>query len=188
MIVAGLLQVVITYSQQSGSLKTGDKAPLFTAKDDNNSTWDINNFLGKKNIVLFFYPAAMTGGCTSQACGYRDDMDDFAKYDAIVAGISGDEPENLKLFREVHNLNFPLLSDPSGEIASKYGVPAGKGGSVTREINGHKHILNRGVTAKRWTFIINKEGLISYINQEVSASNDSKNVLNFLMSLNMKNN
>ncbi len=167
-------------AQESALLKTGDKAPSFTAFDDKNQVWNINDYIGKKNIVIFFYPAAMTGGCTSQACAYRDSYADIEKENAIVVGISGDEVKNLKYFRDAHNLNFPLLSDNTGDIARKFGVPVGKGNSITRTIEGKEILLQRGVTTRRWTFIVNKEGFISYINQEVNAGNDSREVLNIL--------
>ena len=167
-------------AQESAPLKKGDKAPSFTAYDDKNQVWNINEYLGKKNIVIFFYPAAMTGGCTSQACAYRDSYADIKKENAIVVGISGDEVENLKYFKEANNLNFPLLSDNTGDIARKFGVPVGKGNSITRKINDKEVVLQRGVTARRWTFIVNREGNISYINQEVNAGNDSREVFNIL--------
>jgi peroxiredoxin Q/BCP len=167
-------------AQEFNVLKTGDKAPVFAALNDNNAPWDVSTYLGKKNIVVYFYPAAMTGGCTAQACAYRDSQKEFEAENAIVVGISGDEVENLKVFREAHNLNFPLLSDPTGEIAKKFGVPLGAGNSITREINGKQVVLQRGVTAKRWTFVIGTDGLIRYVNQEVAAANDPKEVLGIL--------
>jgi len=176
----GIFHFSVLQSQPPVSLKPGDKAPVFTAKNDNDQFWNINHYLGKKNIVLFFYPAAMTGGCTNQACAYRDNIDELTELDAIVVGISGDEVDNLKLFKEAHSLNFPLLSDPSGEIAGKFGVPVSGGGSIQREVNDKKYTLARGVTAKRWTFIVDKEGFIRYVNRNVNATNDSKNVLGVL--------
>lgn len=175
-----ILLAPVSFAQESKPLKTGDKAPLFTALDDKNQTFDISKHLGKKNIVIFFYPAAMTGGCTNQACAYRDSQAELEKENAMVIGISGDEVENLKVFRDAHNLNFPLLSDNKGEIAKKFGVPVGAGNSITREVAGKEIILQRGVTAKRWTFIVNKRGEIAYVNQEVNAAKDSEDVLNIL--------
>ena len=177
---AGILINPVLSAQDTKPLKAGDKAPSFTAYNDNNQLWNSNEYLGKKNIVIFFYPAAMTGGCTNQACAYRDDAAELEKENAIVVGISGDEVENLKLFKQAHDLNFPLLSDPSGEIASKFGVPLGDGNSITRNIGGLEYILKRGVTARRWTFIVNTEGKIIYVNQEVKAASDSQEVLNVL--------
>ena len=162
------------------SLSVGDKAPEFTALSDDGSTWDIKKFLGRKNIVIYFYPAAMTGGCTKQACSYRDHMDDLNSADITVVGISGDKVEGLRLFKQAENLNFTLLSDEKGEIAKAFGVPAGEGGAIKRTVAGTEHELVRGVTAKRWTFIIGKDKKIIYKNEAVNAEKDTEEVLNFI--------
>ena len=163
-----------------GGLKVGDAAPVFTAKTDADVTWNFAEQMGKKNVVLYFYPAAMTGGCTKQACSYRDQLGDLEAHDAVVVGISGDDVAALKVFKKAHNLNFSLLSDFDGSIAGKYGVPLRDGGTLTRVVDDMEVLLNRGVTASRWTFIIGKDGKIKYINQQVDAENDSKAVLDVL--------
>lgn len=169
--------------QTGSTLKTGDKVPLFTATDENGNTWSIKDFIGKKTIVIYFYPAAMTGGCTNQACNYRDDQIKFGEKNAIVVGISGDEVENLLLFKQVHNLNFTLLSDKDGTIARQFGVPVSEGGSFEQDVAGKKYSLNRAITASRWTFIADKDGDIRYINRSVDATGDSKNVLDVIEEL-----
>ena len=173
-----ILLTLIVNSQNT--LKVGDKAPLFSVKSDDGSTWNLADYIGKKNIVLYFYPAAMTGGCTKQACSYRDHLEDLNKANAIVAGISGDDVAALQVFRKAQNLNFPLLSDFDGSVAKSYGVPTGAGGNITRNVDNADVVLNRGVTAQRWTFIIGTDGLISTINQKVDAENDYKSVLEVL--------
>jgi peroxiredoxin Q/BCP len=115
-----------------------------------------------------------------QVCSYRDHQDDLASANAIVVGISGDKIENLKLFREADNLNFPLLSDEKGLIANSFGVPIGEGASLKRTIGGVEHELVRDITIKRWTFIVGKDGKIIYKNEAVNAEKDSEEVLNFL--------
>jgi peroxiredoxin Q/BCP len=162
------------------NLKTGDTAPVFSAPSDDDKVWNLQDYLGKKNIVLYFYPAAMTGGCTKQACSYRDHLGDLGNADAIVVGISGDDVSALKVFKKAQNLNFALLSDHDGKIASLYGVPVGAGGTITRKIDDLDVVLNRGVTAQRWTFIIGKDGKVKYINTKVDAENDYKAVLDAL--------
>jgi peroxiredoxin Q/BCP len=178
-----LLGIVINGFSQNVVLKVGDKAPEFSATTDDGSTWDLKNYVGKENIVVYFFPAAMTAGCTKEACAYRDVKEDIKSANAMVVGISGDNVEGLKLFKKAENLNFPLLSDSMGEIAKKFGVPTHDGGKITREIDGKSYDLVRGITASRWTFIIDKNGKISYINEKVDAPNDANQVLQF-----MKNN
>ena len=166
------------YSQNT--LSPGDKAPLFKATADDGSTWDLSKFIGKEYIVIYFFPGAMTSGCTKQACSYRDHIQDLTSADAIVVGISGDKIENLKLFRQAENLNFPLLSDEKGNIAKTFGVPIGEGGSIKRTVGGVEHELVRDIAIKRWTFIVGKDGKIVYKNDAVDPEKDSEQVLNFL--------
>lgn len=181
-----LLSILLLFSgitvafSQSGTLKVGDKAPEFKAVADDGSTWALNEHIGKKNIVVYFYPAAMTGGCTKQACAYRDMHTEIESVDALVVGVSGDSQEGLNVFKKAENLNFPLLTDESGEIAKKFGVPTRDGGMITREVGGESYDLVRGITASRWTFIINKDGEIAYINEQVDAENDASQVISFV--------
>lgn len=175
-----VLIVLSVVAVAQNSVKVGDKAPVFTAKSDTDTSWNLNDFVGKKNVVMFFYPAAMTGGCTAQACSYRDELGNLEAVDAVVVGISGDDVAALKIFKKAHDLNYALLSDFDGSIAAKYGVPTGAGGSLTRVVDDMEHVLNRGVTAQRWTIIVGKDGNIKYINQQVDAKNDSKAVLDVL--------
>ena len=181
--ISFLLLFVISmnlYSQEIKSLNIGDKAPDFETIADDGTSWSISNFVGKKYVVVYFYPAAMTGGCTKQACAYRDFKTDIESADAIVVGVSGDNVEGLRLFKKAENLNFTLLSDVSGEIAKSFGVPTRDGGTITREIDGKTFDLVRGNTANRWTFIVDKEGKIVYKNKQVDATKDTEEVLNFI--------
>jgi thioredoxin-dependent peroxiredoxin len=173
-----LLSSGVLSAQQS--LAVGDKVPEFKLTADNGSIWNINEFLGKKNIVVYFFPAAMTSGCTKEACSYRDRMADMQSADVVVVGISGDKIENMKLFKQSENLNFTLLSDEKGDVAKLFGVPIGGGGSIKRTVGGIEHELVRGVTAQRWTFIVGKDRKIIYKNETVNAEKDSEEVLNFI--------
>jgi len=161
-------------------LSVGAKAPEFKAISDNGSIWDIKKFLGEKYIVVYFYPAAMTGGCTKQACSYRDHKDDLQSAGVEVVGVSGDKIESLRLFKLAENLNFTLLSDEKGEIAKAFGVPVGEGGAIKRTVEGTEHELVRELTAKRWTFIIGKDRKIIYKNEAVNAEKDTEEVLDFI--------
>lgn len=178
-----LYSLVLPLQAQS-FLAPGDPAPLFSAMADDGSNWALEDHLGRKNLVLYFYPAAMTGGCTAQACAYRDFQEELEKVDALIVGISGDEVEGLKLFKKAHDLNFTLLSDPNGNIAELFGVPTRAGGSLSRELDGEFHELIRGVTTARWTFIIGRDGRIIYKNKEVNPEKDTEEVLNFLKNQN----
>jgi thioredoxin-dependent peroxiredoxin len=169
----------IAVSGQQG-LSVGDKAPEFKAIADDGSTWNIKKFLGKKDIVVYFYPAAMTSGCTKEACSYRDHRDDLQSAGIEVVGISGDKIENLRLFKQAEKLNFTLLSDEKGDIAKAFGVPLSEGGSIKRTVDGTEHELVRGVTEKRWTFIVGKNKKIIYKNESVNAEKDAEEILAFM--------
>ncbi|MFC2086936.1 peroxiredoxin [Bacteroidota bacterium] len=165
---------------ESNTLEVGAKVPDFKAKSDELKTWKSKDYIGKKNLIVYFYPAAFTGGCTKQACSYRDDLEEIENKDAIVVGVSGDKPENLKLFKEHYNLNFTLLSDETGEIARIFGVPVKEGKTISKEVDGKELSLTRGATISRWTFIIDKEGKVIHKSTQVNAANDSKAVIKVL--------
>ena len=104
-----------------------------------------------------------------------------------MVGISGDQPENLVYFKKAHNLNFTLLSDMDGTIAKAFGVPTKEGGSIQRDIDGASIELTRGVTAMRWTFIVDKKGQVVYIDNQVNATEDSQNTLAKIKNLILQN-
>lgn len=179
-VIAALLILISYGAQAQDGLKVGDKVPAFQAVTDDGNTWSLNDNLGDHYLVVYFYPAAMTGGCTAQACAYRDLSSDLESHDAKIVGVSGDKPENLKFFKKAHNLNFTLLSDESGEIAKKFGVPVRDGGTFEGEFDGTQFELDREITTSRQTYIIDKEGTVVYKNEQVDAANDSEEVLSFL--------
>jgi peroxiredoxin Q/BCP len=182
-IIITILAISLTQgSFAQNGLNIGDRVPGFEATADNGSVWNLSDHLGKEYLVVYFYPAAMTGGCTAQACNYRDMSSDLKKLNAMIVGVSGDNPEGLKFFKEAHNLNFTLLSDESGKIAGIFGVPTREGGVVKNEFNGKAFELERGVTTSRWTFILDKKGKVVYKNEQVKAKEDTADVLNFLKS------
>lgn len=164
-------------------VKVGDSVPNFTAVDQDGSEWVLRRQLREAEyLVVYFYPAAFTGGCTAQACSYRDQKGELAAVGAQVVGVSGDKPETLELFALEHSLNFTLLSDESGEISTIFGVPHGEGGSISREIQGRDLELERGTTIQRWTFILDSKGNLIYKDTEVDAAGDSNRVVEFLSS------
>jgi peroxiredoxin Q/BCP len=100
-------------------LEIGDKAPAFGLKDQHGETVRLSSFKGRK-VLVFFYPKALTSGCTTQACGLRDVADQVG--DTAIVGISPDEPDQQLKFDEKHSLGYPLLSDPEHKVADAYGV------------------------------------------------------------------
>ena len=167
-----LTTLALFATAQLHALDVGDKAPEFSTKDDAGKTWSSADHLGKKNIIVYFYPAAMTGGCTKQACSYRDGADKLAKLDAVVVAVSGDHVDALKNFKIAENLNFSLLSDTSGDISKAFGVPTRPGGKLKRTVQGKEVTLVRENTPARWTFVIGKDGKVIYKNSKVSPTKD----------------
>ncbi|MFN4261952.1 MAG: peroxiredoxin [Gemmataceae bacterium] len=159
-------------------LKVGDSAPKFTSVDDQGKPWNSADHVGKKVVVVYFYPADFTGGCTKQACSYRDDSELLKAKGVEVIGVSGDSVQTHQFFKNFHKLNFTLLADEDGSVAKKFGVPLGAGGTAKgKDLDGKDVAVKRKVTARRWTFVIDKDGKIAYINDKVNAAGDSKAVL-----------
>jgi peroxiredoxin Q/BCP len=136
--------------------KIGNMAPAFTLFDQEGNKVSLKDFKGKKNVLLYFYPKAMTPGCTVQACGITSAKKNFAKLETVVLGVSPDAPERLGRFVEKQKLNFTLLSDIDHNIADKYGSWGPKK-FMGREYDG---IL-------RQTFIIGKDGKLKEIFEKV---------------------
>ncbi|MDF1573581.1 MAG: peroxiredoxin [Bacteroidales bacterium] len=181
-----LISLILTgfLALSNGQAALGEKVSNFSTLDQDGKKWTLKSNLKKSDyLVIYFYPAAFTGGCTAQACSYRDQKGELASVGASVAGVSGDSPETLRLFALEHALNFPMLADESGEIAGIFGVPHGDGGTIQREIKGAALDLTRGTTIQRWTFILDRSGTLIYKDTEVDAAGDSGKVLEFLSSM-----
>jgi thioredoxin-dependent peroxiredoxin len=103
-------------------MNTGDKAPDFSAPDQTGTMRQLSDFLASGPVVLFFYPKAMTPGCTAESCHFRDLEAEFAELGAQLVGISADAVDRQKEFDEKHSLGYPLLSDPDRKIAKQFGV------------------------------------------------------------------
>jgi len=182
-IIALLSLTISVMAQNSNELNIGDQVSDFSGIDDNGNVWNSTN-VKTDFLVVYFYPAAMTGGCTAQACAYRDDKATFDKIGATIIGVSGDEVKNLKYFKESSQLNFPLISDSDGVISKTFGVPTKEGGSITREIDGENYLFSRGITASRWTFVLDKNRKIIYKNAKVNVAEDSKEVFEIIKKYN----
>ena len=139
-------------------LEPGDKAPAFALLDDTGTTVKLSDFKGKR-VLLYAYPAAMTPGCTKQACDFRDNLKAFAKQDLVIVGISPDKPEKLAKFREHDDLTFTLLSDPDKSVLASYGA------------FGEKMMYGKTVTGViRSTFVIDPKGTIEQAFYNVKAT------------------
>ena len=139
-------------------LEPADKAPDFSLLDDSGKTVKLSDFMGKR-VLLYAYPAAMTPGCTKQACDFRDNLTAFAKQGLVVIGISPDKPEKLAKFREHDDLTFTLLSDPDKAVLASYGA------------FGEKMMYGKKVTGViRSTFIIGATGKIEHAFYNVKAT------------------
>ncbi len=166
-----------TIMAQDKTLEVGDIAPEFEAPTADGTIWSSAERTDNGLLVVYFYPAAMTGGCTDQACSFRDNRTKLTEMGAEVVGISGDEVEGLAVFRRANRINFPLLSDSEGTIARKFGVPVHDGGTLTRQVDGEEVELVRGVTTARWTFIIDSEGKIVYRDTDVDPAGDGEAIV-----------
>src|SRR5438105_2652725 len=176
--IAALAAGKLLAEDKKVDLKVGDPAPEFEATDDQGNTWKSAEHVGKKVVVVYFYPADLTGGCTKQACGFRDDAQKLEEKGAEVVGISGDSVSNHQLFKKVHSLPFTLLADEQGDVAKKFGVPLKQGGDFkTKDLDGNPVELKRGVTAARWTFVIGKDGKIIHKNTKVLQPEKDRNAI-----------
>jgi peroxiredoxin Q/BCP len=172
-----------TFAGGKGGVNVGDKAPEFEAKDDQGKSWKSTDHVGKKIIVVYFYPADFTTGCTKQACGFRDDLAKLKGKNVAVVGISGDSVQTHGQFKKAEKLNFTLLSDSKGEVAKKFGVPTSPGGKASAVVDGEKLTFARDITIKRWTFIIDTKGNIAYKDMNVNAAQDSQKILDAVKNL-----
>jgi peroxiredoxin Q/BCP len=136
-------------------VKVGDRAPEFSLSDASGHSFRLADLRGKKPVVLYFYPKDDTPGCTKEACGFRDQYEEFQKLGAEVVGISSDSSASHQRFAAKHQLPFTLLADEGGAVRRLYGVPATLGllpGRVTFVIDREgvvRHVLNSQLAAKR---------------------------------------
>jgi peroxiredoxin Q/BCP len=184
LILAGSL---LAQDEQKVELKVGDAAPVFSATNDQGKTWKSADLVGKKFVVVYFFPADFTSGRRAQAQKFRDNMNALNEKGIVVVGVSGDAVFTHALFKKTEKLNFTLIADEDGSVAKRFGVPLGKGGEVRAKDNeGKIAVLKRNVTASRWTFIIGMDGKVLYKNTKVDPAADSKQVGDFIEKLQKK--
>jgi peroxiredoxin Q/BCP len=146
-------------------LKEGDKAPSFTAIDQNGQTISLKDFKGKK-VVLYFYPKDDTPGCTAQACNLRDNYSELIKKGIQVIGVSTDSVKSHKKFEQKYELPFPLVADEDKKIVDSY------------HVWGQKKFMGREyMGTNRTTFLIDEEGIIKKIIDKPDTKNHTEEIL-----------
>jgi len=143
-----LFMAYLTFNKDNhmNEIKVSSTIPAFTLPDQNGKLFDINSVLGKKNLVIYFYPKDDSPGCTAQACAFRDQFEVFTEADAVIIGISSQSVKSHKEFAEKHRLSFTLLSDEGNKIRKQFGVPT--------------NLL--GLLPGRVTYVADKSGKVIY--------------------------
>ena len=167
-LVLFLSYLIFNKKVSMGEIKVGNSIPEFTLPDQNGSLFNINSVLGKKNIVIYFYPKDDSPGCTAEACSFRDQFEVFTEANAVIIGISGQSVESHKEFTVKHRLSFILLSDEGNKIRKLFGVKP--------------NLL--GMVPGRVTFIADKTGKVIYIfNSQTEATKHVDEALRILKEL-----
>ena len=146
--------------------KVGNVAPAFTLQDQDGNKVSLKQFRDKSNVVLYFYPKAMTPGCTTQACGIRDSKAALKKAKTVVLGVSPDPVARLGKFIDKEDLNFTLLSDEDHAVTEKYGCWGLK-----------KFMGRESMGVLRTTFVIGKDGRLKHIMDKVKTKTHHDDVL-----------
>ena len=149
--------------------KIDSPAPDFSLLDQNGEEITLSQFQGDKNVVIYFYPKAMTPGCTVQACGLRDHKSELAELNTVALGLSPDPFPRLKKFEEKHELNFTLLSDEDHAVADQYGVWRLK-----------KFMGKEFMGILRTTFIVDRQGNLVHIMDKVKTKTHDQDVINWI--------
>ena len=139
-------------------LNVGDTAPAFALADATGNTISLSDYAGQR-VLVYFYPRANTPGCTKEACDFRDSLAELNDLNIAVVGISPDKPESLAKFRDDHNLNFPLLSDPDKSVMTAYGA-FGEKKNYGKVVQG----------VIRSTFLVEPDGTIGQTHYNVKAT------------------
>jgi peroxiredoxin Q/BCP len=149
------------------SIEKGEKIPKFELKDQDGNVFNSEDIVGKKPLVIYFYPKDFTPGCTKEACSFRDSYEDFQDAGAEVIGISNDSEKSHSKFSKKYKLPFVLLSDANGRVRKKFGIK--------------KSLL--GLVPGRETFVIDAEGKVIFKFNSLDASKHMKKALNAIKKL-----
>jgi peroxiredoxin Q/BCP len=149
-------------------VEAGDPAPDFELPDEDGNTHKLSDYAGK-NVVLYFYPKALTSGCTVQACGVRDRAGDYEAANAVVLGVSPDPQKKLRQFADQEHLNFTLLGDEDHSVADQYGT------WVEKSMYGKKYM-----GMERSTFVIGPDGTVKEVFRKVKPAEHDALVLGAL--------
>jgi peroxiredoxin Q/BCP len=169
------------YEEKHYFVRVGDPAPRFELRDDTGARWKLSDHLGKRVVVLFFYMGDYFPQSVREARAFRDDLDHLKHEGAEVVGVSGDTPASHALFKRSYRLNYPLLSDPKGEVAWRFGMPISGGGSQqVQGPDGEEVTITRGSTPPFWTWVIGPDGRVLDKCTKVKPEQESKRVLALL--------
>ena len=152
-----------------GFLKVGTVAPAFTILDQRGSAISLADYAGKKNVVVYFYPKAMTPGCTVQACGIRDTFSEFEALDTVVLAVSPDSVDRLVKFEDKQELNFKLLSDEDHAVTESFGAWG------LKKFMGREYM---GVL--RSTFVIDKQSNVVMVMEKVKTKTHHEDLLDWI--------
>ncbi|BAX81441.1 peroxiredoxin [Labilibaculum antarcticum] len=149
-------------------MEVGSKVPTFELNDQNGQQFKLETVLGKKNLVIYFYPKDDSPGCTKEACSFRDQFEVFADADAMIIGISAQSVESHLEFAKKHRLNYTLLSDTGNKVRNLFGVPSSLFGLIPGRV----------------TYVVNKEGKIAYLfNSQIQAQKHVDEALRIIQEL-----
>ncbi len=157
-----------TNTEKMKKLDIGSKIPTFELKDQHGNLFNIKHVLGKKNLVIYFYPKDDSPGCTKEACSFRDQFEVFADADAMIIGISSQSVESHLAFAQKYRLNYTLLSDTNNKVRKLFGVPSSLFGLIPGRV----------------TYVVNKQGEIAYLfNSQIQAEKHVSEALRIIQQM-----
>lgn len=147
LLLVGLIFITTKQMTKTKKIEVGDQIPMFSLKDQDGKEFSVKDHIGKKKLVIYFYPKDDTPGCTKEACKFRDEYEVFQNLETMIIGISADHVKSHKDFALKYNLPFTLLSDINNDVRQSFGVPAELFGMVPGRV----------------TYIVDLEGKVQYI-------------------------